>query len=76
MRTGTLLLSLLLAVGVSTTADAAKKKRHHHAKPAAAESPILGYSYAGKPYQEVEMKYRDQFWKDVVFPFGAVKMGP
>jgi len=64
MRKCTLLLSVLLAVAVSTTADAAKKKRHHRT----AEAAITN---TGGPGLDATDAQRAKFFQDMFNPMGA-----
>lgn len=67
MRKGTLLLSILLAVAVTSTVADAKKR---HMKAAAAPA-VAGYAWPGLPYQSYTIQQRDAFMRDALFPIGA-----
>jgi Spy/CpxP family protein refolding chaperone len=62
----TILLSIALAVAVSTSADAAKKKHHHHA----AAAMTVG-STGGSPGMDATDAQRTKFFQDAFFPLGA-----
>ena len=72
MRKTTLCLSILLAVAVTTTADA-KKHRKHMAKPAATASKINGYAWPGMPYPATSstLAQRDAFLGAAINPMGT-----
>jgi Spy/CpxP family protein refolding chaperone len=65
MRKITILLSIALAVAVSTSAEAAKKK-HHHAAPA-----VTVGSTGGSPGMDATDAQRTKFFQDAFFPLGA-----
>jgi len=66
MRKITILLSIALAVAVSTSAEAAKKKHHHHAAPA-----VTVGNTGGSPGMDATDAQRAKFFQDAFFPLGA-----
>jgi hypothetical protein len=66
MRKITMLLSIALAVAVSTSAEAAKKKSHHRA----AEAVTVG-STGGSPGMDATDAQRAKFFQDALNPLGA-----
>ena len=62
----TILLSIALAVAVSTSAEAAKKKHHHHAAPA-----VTVGNTGGSPGMDATDAQRAKFFQDAFFPLGA-----
>ena len=67
MRKITMLLSIALAVAVSTSADAAKKKSHHHRAVAA----VTVGSTGGSPGMDATDAQRTKFFQDALNPLGA-----
>ena len=66
MRNITILLSIALAIAVSTSAEAAKKKHHHRA----AAAVTVGNT-GGSPGMDATDAQRAKFFQDAFFPLGA-----
>jgi hypothetical protein len=64
MRIFTVILSLMLATTLATTADAAKRMRHHRAPAMASKT-----DWAANPYMDATQGQRDAFFR------GAFLMG-
>ena len=74
MRKTTLCLSILLAVAVSTAAQA-KKHHHHMMAPAASAAAVAGkpngYAWPGTPFLSATQDQRNAFLGAAINPMGA-----
>jgi len=66
MKPYVLLLSVVIAASLATTAEAAKHARHHRA-PAEASST----DWPGNPHMDITASQRDAFFRDAFNPAGA-----
>jgi hypothetical protein len=70
MKTYAVLLSVVLAASVATSAEAAKHARHHHHHMAQAGMASTT-DWAGNPYMDVKPSQVNAFWRDAFNPAGA-----
>lgn len=69
MKTYALLLSIVLAASVATSAEAAKHARHHHHMVRAGTASTT--DWPGNPYMDSKPSQVNAFWRDAFNPAGA-----
>jgi hypothetical protein len=70
MKTYAVLLSLVLAASVATTAEAAKHKRHHHHGAVRARTASTT-DWPTTPYMDLKPSQVAAFWRDAFDPWHA-----